>query len=322
MLSFARQAPLTPTNVDLNQLIRNMHKWILPTLPSIIDVRTSLHAGLLPIMVDVSSAENGLLNLILNARDVMADGGKLTIETTNIEIGEEHYDFRGEKITPGHYVMLAVSDTGEGIPPSNMVKIFEPFFTTKAVGSGSGLGLSMLEGFMKQSGGATSVYSEQGIGTTFKLYFPASTDAPDQSNLEETPKELNRMDKKSTILLVEDNAEVLKAIRTTLLKSGYRVLSAASGDAAMKIFNDEPVIDLLLTDIVMPGKMQGTTLARALRDLRPNLPVIFMSGYAREATVHGNGLHPEDIRLMKPVRREELLSAISKALLSGDGSVI
>jgi CheY-like chemotaxis protein len=130
------------------------------------------------------------------------------------------------------------------------------------------------------------------------------------------------MDKKSTILLVEDNAEVLKAIRTTLLKSGYWVLSATSGDAAMKIFNDEPVIDLLLTDIVMPGELQGTTLARATRDLRPDLPVIFMSGYAREATVHGNGLRPEDIRLMKPVRREELLSAISKALLSGDGSVI
>jgi CheY-like chemotaxis protein len=130
------------------------------------------------------------------------------------------------------------------------------------------------------------------------------------------------MDKKSTILLVEDNAEVLKAIRTTLLKSGYRVLSAMSGDAAMKIFNDEPVIDLLLTDIVMPGELQGTTLARATRDLRPDLPVIFMSGYAREATVHGNGLRPEDIRLMKPVRREELLSAISKALLRGDGSVI
>ena len=175
---------------------------------------------------------------------------------------------------------------------------------------------------MKQTGGTASVYSEQGIGTTFKLYFPASTDAPVQVSSTPRLMELNGDDKNSTILLVEDNAEVLKAIRATLLKTGYKVLSAISGDAAREVFEEEPGIDLLLTDIVMPGELQGTTLATALRELRPDLPVVFMSGYAREATVHGNGLRPQDIRLMKPVRREDLLRALDKALLRGENGVI
>ena len=322
MLSFAQQAPLEPIIVDLNQLVKNMKNWIGRTLPSTIDVETSLLAGLWPIKVDASSAESALLNLILNARDAMAQSGKLTIETSNVRIDDEYVEMRGEKIEPGRYVLLAVSDTGEGIPPENMLKIFEPFFTTKAVGSGTGLGLSMLDGFMKQTGGTASVYSEQGIGTTFKLYFPASTDAPDQDSSTPRLMELNGDDKNSTILLVEDNAEVLETIRTTLLKKGYRVLTAISGDAAREVFEEEPGIDLLLTDIVMPGELQGTTLATALRELRPDLPVVFMSGYAREATVHGNGLRPQDIRLMKPVRREDLLRALDKALLQGGGSAI
>jgi signal transduction histidine kinase/CheY-like chemotaxis protein len=314
MLSFARQAPLQPTAVDLNQLVRNMKNWIERTLPSTISVETSLLAGLWPVKVDASSTESGLLNLILNARDAMGDGGNLTIETSNVRIDDDYVELRGEEIDPGRYVLLAVSDNGEGIAQENLAKIFEPFFTTKEVGDGSGLGLSMLEGFMKQSGGTVRVYSELGVGTTFKLYFAASTDAAVPVPSSPAPLEKSGAEKNTTILLVEDNAQVLDAICTALQKTGYRVLTAISGDSAREIFEVEPGIDLLVTDIVMPGELQGTTLAKALRNLRPDLPVVFMSGYASEATVHGNGLRAQDIRLMKPVRREDLLRAVDKAL--------
>ncbi|MGB5559635.1 MAG: ATP-binding protein [Paracoccaceae bacterium] len=320
MLSFARKAPLAPTVVDLNQLVRNLKNWTVRTLPSSIEVETSLLAGLWPAEVDVSSAESGLLNLILNARDAMPGGGKLTIETSNVRIDEEYADLRGEEIEPGRYVLLAVSDTGEGIPPENQAKIFEPFFTTKPVGAGSGLGLSMLEGFMKQSGGTVQVYSELNVGTTFKLYFPAATNIGKQDRAVRTSTSSSDGSNRATILLVEDNTEVLAALRKTLVNTGYRVLDAASGDEALRVFETETSIDLLLTDIVMPGDLQGTTLAKTLRGMRPDLPVVFMSGYASEATVHGNGLHPEDIRLMKPVRREDLLRSLDRALSKSRGN--
>lgn len=319
MLSFARQAPLEPTIIDLNQHVRNLKNWIERTLSARVNVETSLLADLWPIEVDASSAESGLLNLILNARDALPEGGNLTIETSNVQIDEDYVEMRGEEIKPGRYVLLAVSDTGHGISSDNLKRIFEPFFTTKPVGSGSGLGLSMLEGFMRQSGGTVRVYSEPGVGTTFKLYFAATTDAKARGRLAPAQVERGNAENNTTILLVEDNVEVLETIRSTLLKTGYRVLTAVSGDAARKIFEQEPGIDLLLTDIVMPGELQGTTLAKELRTLRPDLPVIFMSGYAREATVHGNGLRPQDIRLMKPIQRKDLIRALDKALLESIG---
>lgn len=314
MLSFARRAPLQPTILDLNQLVRNMKNWTGRTLPSTIDVETSLLAGLWPTEVDAGSAESGLLNLMLNARDAMPDGGKLTIETSNVRIDEEYVVQRNEDTAPGRYVLLAVSDTGEGIPPENLTKIYEPFFTTKPVGSGTGLGLSMLEGFMKQSGGLIRVYSEPGVGTTFKLYFPVAGDATVRDRGAVFPVPESGTARRGTILLVEDNSDVLTALRSTLVKAGYRVLDAASGDEARRVFEAERGIDMLLTDIVMPGELQGTTLAKSLRGMRPDLPVVFMSGYASEAAVHGNGLLPQDIRLMKPIRREDLLRAVDKAL--------
>ena len=316
MLSFAQKAPLQPTIVDLNHLVRNIKNWTARTLPATIEVETSLLAGLWPVKVDVSSAESGLLNLLLNARDAMPDGGKLTIETSNIRIDEDYLEQRGETIEPGRYVLLAVSDTGEGIHPENLAKIYEPFFTTKRVGEGTGLGLSMLEGFMKQSGGTIRVYSEPGVGTTFKLYFSAM-DVGENEPAALAPEPQDNAENRATILLVEDNSEVLAAMRLALMKVGYHVLVASSGDEALRVFQGEPGIELLLTDIVMPGKLQGTTLAKTLRELQPDLPVVFMSGYASEATVHGNGLRPEDIRLMKPVQRADLLRAIDKALSQG-----
>jgi CheY-like chemotaxis protein len=299
--------------MDLNKLVRDTKNWAARTVPENIEIETSLLARLWPVESDPSMSESALLNLILNARDSMPEGGKLTIETANIRIEAPYLDVQNEELPPGRYVMVAVSDTGHGIPENMLSKVFEPFFTTKAIGQGSGLGLSMVQGFMRQSGGAAQVYSEVGVGTTIKLYFPALA-APARNS---TPKSKPDADVSSTgerILLVEDEPEVLKLLETLLGLAGYEVTSAKNGDEAKEIFEQNPKFDLLLTDIVMPGRLQGTTLSKELRAIDDTLPVVFMSGYAAEATVHGNGLRPEDIRLMKPVMRRDLLEAVARAL--------
>lgn len=208
--------------------------------------------------------------------------------------------------------MIAVSDTGVGIPHENLDTIFEPFFTTKAVGAGSGLGLSMIHGFMKQTGGAVHVYSEKGQGTTFKLYFPAKQKRA--SFKIEKPKshtsDLSGNDIR--VLVAEDEPAVMNVICEVLSNSGYTVLKAYSGDEALALFEQEPNVDILLTDVVMPGELQGPALMKKLRTINPDLPAVFMSGYASEATVHGNGLRPDDVRLMKPIPKNELLKALEK----------
>jgi PAS domain S-box-containing protein len=313
MLSFARQAALTPKVLDLNEIVHSTQSWIGRTLPATVHVETSLQADLSRIEADAGSTQSALLNLVINARDAMQNDGNLTIETANILIRPDDTTSVEGGLEPGEYVMLAVSDTGEGIPKEALETVFEPFYTTKPPGSGSGLGLSMIQGFMDQSGGTTRIYSEPGVGTTVKLFFRALPNehdrAPDNATVD-----AQSAGGTERILLVEDQAAVLEILLATLEKAGYEVKTATTGDEAKNIFLDEPAFDLLVTDIVMPGELQGTTLAKALRELRPDLPVVFMSGYASEATVHGNGLRPEDIRLMKPVHRVDLLSAIEKAL--------
>jgi len=242
-------------------------------------------------------------------------GGELTLETSNVRIEETYYDSRQEELAPGRYVMVAVSDTGTGIPEQDAARIFDPIFTTKPTDKGSGLGLAMVAGFMRQSGGTAQVYSELGVGTTFKLYFPAVTDSTG-SDIESEPAAIDHAKTEARVLLVEDQSEVLKVLEASLKQAGYSVTSATSGNEAKRIFASNPNYDLLITDIVMPGRLQGTTLAKELRELGEQLPVIFMSGYAAEATVHGNGLRPEDIRLMKPVRRAKLLEAVSQAIFN------
>ncbi|WP_186766456.1 PAS domain S-box protein [Falsiphaeobacter marinintestinus] len=313
MLAFARKSRLNLETLDLNDLAGKSKNWIGRTLPENIEVETSLLAGLWKTETDASSAESALLNLIINARDAMPNGGQLTIETSNVRIDDHYVESRYEDIDPGRYVMLAISDTGHGIPKESLGRIFEPFYTTKPPGSGSGLGLSMIVGFMKQSGGSVQVYSEVGIGTTFKLYFKALTD--DTLNQDELPGALLPLPHGAArILVVEDEQGVRSVLKSTLAKAGYDIQTASSGDEALLIYEADPTFDLLLTDIVMPGVLQGTSLAKALREDHPQLRVIFMSGYASEATVHGNGLRPEDIRLMKPVARAELIKAIENVL--------
>ncbi|WP_176439039.1 hybrid sensor histidine kinase/response regulator [Puniceibacterium sediminis] len=313
LLSFARKARLTPEVLDLNNVLRDAKTWMGRTLPESISIRTSLVPELWPVAVDRSSLESALLNLILNARDAMAGQGNLTIETANLRIDQGYVDSRQEALAPGRYVMLAVSDTGEGIAQDDRASIFEPFFTTKPPGSGSGLGLSMILGFMKQSGGTVQVYTEVGEGTTFKLFFPAAEGSKEES-VSPTFAEGEIAGRGQRVLVAEDEDAVRKTLVTILERAGYVVTATSSGDKAFAVFNADPTFDLLLTDIVMPGKLQGTHLAKALRQIRSDLPVVFMSGYATEAMVHGNGLRPEDIRLMKPVQRLDILAAVATVL--------
>lgn len=318
LLAFARRARLQPELLDLNEVARQAKNWMRRALPESVEVETSLLAGLWQTKADVASLESALLNLILNARDAMDGQGKLTIETANVRIDEAYVDARNEEITPGRYVMLAVSDTGSGIPEGAIGNIFEPFYTTKPPGAGSGVGLSMVMGFVRQSGGTVQVYSEPGRGTTFKLYFPVTDEAAARAP---TARKIPAPGAtgQQRILLAEDEEAVRDVLVATLEKAGYEVVSTHNGDTALDLFERDSDFDLLVTDIVMPGEHQGTGLARALRGMRPNLPVVFLSGYAAEATVHGNGLRPEDIRLMKPVPRDDLLIAVSRALAQGGG---
>ncbi|TNJ39743.1 ATP-binding protein, partial [Phaeobacter sp. B1627] len=313
MLAFARRARLDPEPLDLNTVVRHAQTWMHRALPATVDLETSLLAGLWQVRLDAASLESAVLNLLLNARDAMNGHGKLTIETANVRIDEAYVDRRDQELRPGRYVMLAISDTGCGIPPAALHRIFEPFYTTKGPGEGSGIGLSMVEGFVKQSGGTVQVYTEQNQGTTFKLYFPA-TNAKESHSAEATPGRVSMEANGLRILLAEDETAVREVLVSTLTSAGFDVTAAASGDEALSIYSARPQFDALITDIVMPGTLQGTDLAQALRKLDPDLPMIFMSGYASEATVHGNGLRPEDIRLMKPVPRNELLTALAQAL--------
>lgn len=312
LLSFARKAQLSPRSMDLNTAVSRARTWIGRTIPANIEIETSLLAGLWPIHADEAALQNALLNLIINARDAMPAGGKLTLETSNVRIDDDYLRTRGEDIPTGRYVLLAVSDTGTGIDDETIDRVFEPFFTTKPVGTGSGLGLATVQGFVKQSRGTIQVYSEPGHGTTFKLYFPITGEAvvADKQNNVKTSAPRGS----ATVFLVEDEVSVREMLKKSLRGAGYTVVTASSGDEAAQLYEQIGVIDLLLTDIVMPGRLQGTDLAKELRARTPDLPAIFLSGYAAEATVHGNGLKPDDIRLMKPVARGDLLLAVRKAI--------
>ncbi len=312
MLSFARRAYLQPTVLNLSDIVHDMDNWISRTIPASIRVEMSLQPGLWKVSADHTSTESALLNLLINARDAMPDGGVITIETANVTLDDTENGGTGDDLEPGHYALLAVSDTGVGIPPENIERVFDPFFTTKGPGEGSGLGLSMVHGFIKQSGGSVRIYSEVGSGTTVKLYFRA-TNAPEAEARPAVEKQAAEP-ASARILIAEDQEAVVDLLVRILRKEGHYVVPAKTGDEALKIFRMDASFDLLITDIVMPGHLQGPGLARELRGLNPALPVIFMSGYARESTVHGNGLRESDIRLMKPVSKQSLIDSVQTAL--------
>lgn len=305
LLAFARKQTLDPKAVDVNHLINEMKVLLHRSLGEHIEIVFASGVEPIAAMVDPGQLEGALLNLAINARDAMPDGGKLTIETANIELDAEDTN-RQTQLQPGNYVLLAVSDTGCGIAPECLERVFEPFYTTKETGKGSGLGLSMVYGFVKQSKGHIKLYSELSVGTTLKMYLPASTDPI--SITDQSEKTLNGGDE--LILLVEDDELVRIFVTNQLLRLGYRVRTARNGHEALAILQSQNDIILLFTDVIMPGGMNGRELADQARTMHPSLKVLFTSGYTESAIVH-HGRHDPDVALLsKPYTFLELASKV------------
>ena len=311
LLAFARQQTLLPSTLDVNHLVDEMYELVRRTLPENIALSFLPADGLWLSDVDPGQLQNALLNLIINARDAMPDGGALTIETANVTLDD---DLVGdtEDMAPGAYVMLAVSDTGVGMPKEVVRRAFDPFFTTKGLGKGTGLGLSMVFGFARQSGGHARIYSEPGVGTTVRLYLPRSAAGTEDARHHGSPE--GEMRGHERLLVVEDDPDLLALAAYLLRAFGYAVLEASSGEAALAMLADRADIDLLLTDVVLTGGLNGATLAERARVLRPGLRIVFMSGYTENAVLQGRG-PAHNVRLIqKPFRKVELGAAVRAAL--------
>jgi PAS domain S-box-containing protein len=311
LLAFARKQPLQPREVDVNALVLETAKLLRPTLGEQIEIAPLLAADVSTALVDPSQLTTAVLNLALNARDAMPRGGKLTLESTNVYLDEGYASMHSE-VTPGNYVMVAVSDTGAGISAANLEKVFDPFFTTKEVGKGTGLGLSMVFGFVKQSGGHIKIYSEEGHGTSVKLYLPRAT-ALDQTATEVLPFP-SIEGGHETILVVEDDALVRKYVMTQVRSLGYTTLEACNAAEALVVIDNTAAIDLLFTDVIMPGSMNGRQLAERALKRRPALKTLFTSGYTENAIVHHGRLDTGVLLLAKPYRKSDLARMIRLAL--------
>src|SRR5688572_2916342 len=311
LLAFSRQQMLVTRSVDFNRLIGDMDELLRRTLGEHVEIELKRAGDLWPALADSGQVENSLLNLAINARDAMPDGGKLTIETGNVHLDDEYAGSNAE-VTPGDYVMMAVTDTGTGMLPDVLAHVFEPFFTTKEVGKGTGLGLSMIYGFAKQSGGHAKIYSEVGHGTTVRLYLPRLTNESLKSDSAAVAPA--RKGGGETILVVEDNPDVRRLVLRQLRDLGYEVIEAANGPQALKILDDGATIDLLFTDVVMPGGMTGRQLAEAAKTRRPNLKTLFTSGYTEDSILRLGKLDPGVRLLSKPYRKHELATRIREAL--------
>ena len=310
LLAFARMQHLEPTALDLNKRLPAITALLKRTLGERINVQVNAVEGLWPALVDPTQVDDALVNLAINARDAMPDGGALTIETGN-ETLDEDYAVHHVEVTPGDYVMLAVSDTGTGMEANVIARAFEPFFTTKEEGQGTGLGLSQVYGWVKQSGGHIKIYSELGHGTTIKLYLPRA-DVPrgDEDAAEAAVPALTGSE---TILVVEDNPKVRSTVLRQLRDLGYSTLEAGGGEAALDLVRSPLAFDLLLTDVVMPGGMTGYELARQARVIRPELRVLFTSGYTELAASSGQKIESGPL-LSKPYRKADLARAIRAVL--------
>lgn len=319
LLTFSRQQVLETAGVDINEMVREMEDLLHRTLGEEIVLKTSLCAEGCMGRTDRNQLEHALLNLCVNARDAMPDGGRLTIETRHIRVDEAYAATRAE-LNPGNYIEIAVSDTGTGIPPEILDKIFEPFFTTKDKNKGTGLGLASIFGFMKQSGGHVNVYSEVGLGSTFKLLVPvAADDARGNEAASDAVVEGGGEPRPATILVVEDEAGVRDIAVSILTGAGHTVIEAGSGPEGLKAIAEHPEIELVFSDVIMPGGMTGPDMAEKIRELRPGIPVLFASGYAEQALAD----REERIRnakfIAKPYDADELSDRIA-ALLEPAGA--
>jgi signal transduction histidine kinase/FixJ family two-component response regulator len=313
LLAFARRQPLAPTAIDLAATMPELVPLLRRTLGEHIDVRYVETAGLWPAMADAAQLESALLNLALNARDAMPNGGRLTIELGN-RVLDEQYCRQHIEVVPGDYAMLAVSDTGDGMTPDVLARVFEPFFTTKPDGKGTGLGLAMVFGFVKQSGGHVNIYSEPGEGTTVRIYLPRAISTSAQAGQRTgSPVDLPRGS--ATVLVVEDEAAVREIACAILGDLGYHVLEAPDGEEGLRVFGAHASdVDMLLTDVVLPGKLRGRELAERITAIRPEVKVLFMSGYTENSIVHHGRLDDGVELLGKPFKREQLARKVAEVL--------
>ena len=314
LLAFSRRQPLAPERIDPNRLVSGMSDLLNRTLGETIEVETIQSARIWPIEIDVNQMENALLSLAVNARDAMPDGGKLTIEVANTHIDED-YAAQEAEVSPGQYVLISVSDTGQGMDEDVLSHAIEPFFTTKEVGRGTGLGLSMVYGFIKQSGGHIRVYSERGHGTTVKIYLPRFYGPLPDNDTGTVSRATPVCGGDETVLVCEDDDKVRAYTVDVLKELGYRVMEADNGAAALQALEmaSEP-IDLLFTDVILPGGMTGADIAQQARAQQPGLRILFATGYARNAIIHHGRLDPGVELLTKPFTYAELATKVREML--------
>jgi len=312
LLAFARKQVLEPRPLDANKLVSGMSDLLRRTLGETIQTEIVLAGGLWRVHADAHQLETVILNLVVNARDAMPEGGKLTIETANAHL-DEGYVGRHRDIPPGQYVLLCVTDTGTGMPPEVLARAFDPFFTTKAAGHGTGLGLSQVYGFVRQSGGHVKIYSEPGQGTTLKIYLPRYHGTAEEPMAKPLPSSSPNAQDGELILVVEDEEAVRALTAEGLRDLGYEVLEAEGGARALKLLDQNPGVSLLLTDIVMPN-MNGRQLADEALKRRPGLKVLYTTGYTRNAVVHNGTLDPGVRLLGKPFTLEQLALTVRDVL--------
>jgi len=308
LLAFARRQPLDPKPVNANQLIASMEDLLRRTIGPMHALEIVTAGGLWTTLCDPNQLESAILNLAINARDAMPDGGKLTIETANAHL-DDAYAAAHLDVTPGQYVAICVTDTGMGMPPDVIERVFEPFFTTKPLGQGTGLGLSMVYGFAKQSEGHVKIYSEVGQGTTIRIYLPRHRGAAQEEMPAVSLTEVPRAEAGETVLVVEDEPVIRNLIVEVLQDLGYRALEAPDGPSGLKILQSRQRIDLLVTDVGLPG-INGRQLADAARETRPPLKVLFITGYAENATLANGFLDPGMEMITKPFAVEALATRI------------
>jgi signal transduction histidine kinase len=313
LLAFARQQPLNPETIDANKLVADMSELLRRTLGETVQLETVLAGGLWRVYADASQIENSILNLAVNARDAMPDGGKITIETANCDL-DERYAAQNTGAKAGQYVMIAVSDTGSGMSPQVMQRAFEPFFTTKGVGKGTGLGLSQVYGFIKQSDGHIKIYSEPAQGTTVKLYLPRYFVQGEEVPVRRaTSPEAAQNGNRELVLVVEDEERVRALSADSLREIGYEVIVAEGGKVALEKLRQNPDVALLFTDIVMP-EMTGRVLADEATKLRPGIKVLYTTGFTRNAVVHNGILDPGVNFIAKPFTLEQLAAKVRSVL--------
>jgi PAS domain S-box-containing protein len=319
LLAFARRQALQPEYANLNALVRGMRDLIQKSVGEAVRVDMRLAQGLWPIWVDTNQIESALLNLAINARDAMPNGGRLTFETSNTQLDETCIASEPD-LEPGDYVTLAVTDTGTGMSPAVLARAFEPFFTTKPIGQGTGLGLSQLYGFARQSGGLVRIESEPGQGTSVKLYLPRHHGTEEAEATVDVLLEPPHASRPGIILVVEDEAIVRMLLVDALEEHGYTVLQAEAGDSALTIVASLEQIDLMVSDVGLPG-INGRQLAEMARSLRPDLKVLFLTGYAYDAAMEGEALGSKTQLLGKPVAMEVFCSKVHEMLQSSSEHV-